>query len=70
MKKKFEAWFLSINDVDENLLNKKEDGSYVDSDINLMFGSFCAGYGAGESDERAAVWAEEKEDQHNKGIDW
>jgi hypothetical protein len=39
----FERWFLLINDVDETLLEKLDDGFYKDDDINLMYGAFHAG---------------------------
>lgn len=43
MQYDFEHWFLSINDVDETLLDKDETGKYKDDDINFAYASFCAG---------------------------
>jgi hypothetical protein len=50
----FEQWFLLINDVDETLLEKLDDGFYKDGDINLMYGAFHAGLEIGRPPTPAA----------------
>jgi len=50
IKEKFENSFLAIPDVDETLVNKNEDGSYIDKEVEFYEYWFSKGYGRATTD--------------------